>query len=255
MNQDGGIHIKQEDMSGDIKTENEAEVVPHGKTILLIAIVTEQSFRRQKAREQPMMLKFSQEVKTSKDHVTITGHRFENGQVILLGSRTGPARPTWEFYTFQANSEDGSRSLQPWSGQTEGVPEELGTNHFSCTAEDVENIHSMFQKISKCWKGDRAVPMKLDHKRPALAEVTNNARVASNCSMEIADLERIGMRSDGKLYNLKNGRLLKGDKEKIARHAAAVLEFTFSLSKRIMDDRRSMSRDTTDSLVDVSMRG
>lgn len=253
INQDDGIHIKKEDMTGGIKMENETGVVPQGKMILLLAIVTEQSFRRQKAREQPMMLRFSQEVKTSTDHVTIAGHPFYGGQVIVLGSRTGPPRPSWEFYTFQANSEPGNRSLQPWSGQTEEVAHELGTNHFSCSAEDVDNIHSMFQKILKCWKRDRAVPMKLDYKRPALADVTNHARPASKCSMQIADLERIGMRSDGKLYTLKNGRLLKADKEKIARHAAAALGFTFSHSKRDMDDRRSMSRDTTDSLVDVSM--
>jgi hypothetical protein len=178
---------------------NEAAVNPgngreEDQMVLLLAIVTDREFRRPKAREQrPAVLTWTPAVAATADrdraHVSVAGNRFESGQVVVLGSRYGPVRPIWEFYTYNSrsrSSQGGNTSgfennanntaLLPWVGQTGSSPAVLARNTLSFAAHDVENLHEMFRRIIACadGDGDLAVPLTLDAKREALADVTAN---------------------------------------------------------------------------------
>lgn len=201
-----GVSAEVESMKSEFGREDsvfsrDQTPMPGSSMVLLIAIVTKSDFWKRQERFVPSILHFSGAVVAEHGRIQVGGQNFQRGHVIIvggqgkrtLGEEEIPARPTFEFYTFDAGTPFRHPSLAtprqpnssssrlgrpemrllssarsrpaappgpamiPWFGGLSSGFGGFETNSFSFADEDAEKVHQMLQGIVNCAGGDRAL--------------------------------------------------------------------------------------------------
>ncbi|KAF2704017.1 hypothetical protein K504DRAFT_169119 [Pleomassaria siparia CBS 279.74] len=222
--------------------------------VLLVAIVTGPDFINLGQRTRPSRLQWNKTQTSKQDGaVVVAGSHYRHGNVLILGAKSRPLTPTFEFYNFNVASEEPT-ALVPWFGQLESAPEGLGTNIFTLAMENAEKLDRMLKGIVSISMGDK--PLNPDSS--ALAEACNrlqnnstkreslkplsqawpNHSLSNNISISNSSSSSSSTMTDAFLHTLKynkagklqgvGGRFLPADKEKEAKRVGSERGITFA---------------------------
>jgi hypothetical protein len=222
----------------ETSTKDKKQDLQYIPPVLLVVVATELRFLQRSERTTPQALQFS--IATLQK--VCQAEAYQRGHVVILGGKTGPLRPTLEFYSFTTDGNK-KQTLTPWFGKTTLYANDFGTNSFTLSSSEAVKIDQMFKRIEGCSTGDRPLnphielvrpTPKVDSSKPS-SSVTSEPPTASNLSKDDEQvreyLRQLTMNKTGKVFESKTGRFLIKDKAEEAKGLAARLSITIAPPK------------------------
>ncbi|KAH7126654.1 hypothetical protein B0J11DRAFT_505381 [Dendryphion nanum] len=179
-----GDCTSQEGFSYLVVVDKQAQApAPGVETIVLVAIAgVAIGFLSKIARTSTSILRFTRSL-IQEDHSfsideknsCFLAHKradMRTGQVVVLGGKTSPMVPSFEFYNFDSRSTT-QHALVPWFGQTRSDPIGVGDYRKPLDEHALEDVDRMFKNMVKCASGDAAV---MDHRLGRCASQFMTAR-------------------------------------------------------------------------------
>ncbi|KAF2476292.1 uncharacterized protein BDR25DRAFT_339360 [Lindgomyces ingoldianus] len=245
--------LKQEGAGDDSDPSREAMIFQRS-LVLLVIIVTSYPFLEARERGRINSINFSDKALGNSGEVMVDETVARRGNVVVLGGRTRPSAPSFEFFTFDVDGGHG-HSLVPCFGQPEQHQTGFRTNRFSLETEDVDKVDIMFRMFAESGSGScvfnantlsrlgvRLPPLHRVRQRSAESQALHKDLTPEG-SDDMTDeyLRSLKINRNGKLLGA-GGRFLTKEKDLKAKRLASARGIKFALPEFKSDMDRSRER-------------